>query len=121
MTWVKPKVLLFDNDNASFTGATTLSETAANFVCLDILLRTNDSDYGSVRVYRPNGKRVSLQGSRRRSNQNRYNRRNPIWHGEAFRFLGWVRRCRQRNTRWGLSKNHLSPLFAMSSGAAQLS
>lgn len=64
MTWVKPKVLLFDNDNASFTGATTLSETAANFVCLDILLRTNDSDYGSVRVYRPNGKRVSLQGSR---------------------------------------------------------
>lgn len=63
-SWKRPRVLLFDNDNASFTGATILSETAANFVALDILYKTNDAEYASVRVYRPNGKKVSLAASR---------------------------------------------------------
>ncbi len=53
-------VLLFNNDNNSLSGAITLSETAANFVCLTICYKTNDDEYASVDVYNPNGKLVNL-------------------------------------------------------------
>ena len=42
------------------TGDVVLSETAANFEYIEIFYRTNDQDYGSTKVYQPNGKKVSL-------------------------------------------------------------
>ena len=48
------------NDPSGTTGEVTLSETSANFEYLEIFMFTNDSDYSSVKVYDPNGKKVSL-------------------------------------------------------------
>lgn len=57
-------VLLFDNDaNELTTSSVTLSESAANFDMLTICYKTNDGDYSSVNVYRPNGKTATLWGS----------------------------------------------------------
>ena len=53
-------VTLYDNDSASASAATTLSESAANFKRLTIMYRDQDNTYGSVDVWNPNGKRVSL-------------------------------------------------------------
>lgn len=47
------------------SGNLTLSETAANFDIFDIYFRTNNTDYSFVRVYSPNGKRVSLTATRK--------------------------------------------------------
>ena len=48
------------NDNTGTTGDVLLSETSANFEYIEIFYRTNDQDYGSTKVYQPNGKKVSL-------------------------------------------------------------
>lgn len=48
------------NNSTGTTGTVTLSASAANYTMIDILFRTNDSEYGSVRVYSPNGKTVNL-------------------------------------------------------------
>ena len=48
------------NDNTGTTGDVVLSETSANFEYIEIFYRTNDQDYGSTKVYQPNGKKVSL-------------------------------------------------------------
>lgn len=48
------------NDPTGTTGDVVLSETAANFEYIEIFYRTNDQDYGSTKVYQPNGKKVSL-------------------------------------------------------------
>lgn len=48
------------NDPTGTTGDVALSETAANFEYIEIFYRTNDQDYGSTKVYQPNGKKVSL-------------------------------------------------------------
>ena len=53
-------VTLYDNASASASAATTLSETAANFKRLTIFYKDTDNTYGSVDVWNPNGKRVSL-------------------------------------------------------------
>ena len=53
-------VTLYDNDSASASAATTLSESAANFRRLTIMYRDQDNTYSSVDVWNPNGKRVSL-------------------------------------------------------------
>lgn len=48
------------NDPTGTTGDVALSETAANFEYIEIFYRTNDQDYGSTKVYQPDGKKVSL-------------------------------------------------------------
>lgn len=48
------------NDNTGTTGDVLLSETSANFEYIEIFYRTNDQDYGSTKVYQPDGKKVSL-------------------------------------------------------------
>lgn len=53
-------VTLFDNDSASPSASTTLSETAANFKRLTIFFKDTDNNCSSVEVWNPNGKRVSL-------------------------------------------------------------
>lgn len=53
-------VTLYDNDSASASAATTLSESAANFRRLTIMYRDQDNTYSSVDVWNPNGKRVAL-------------------------------------------------------------
>lgn len=53
-------VTLYDNASASASAAATLSESAANFKRLTIFFKDQDNTYGSVDVWNPNGKRVSL-------------------------------------------------------------
>ncbi|MCI1935164.1 MAG: hypothetical protein LKJ44_08085 [Bifidobacteriaceae bacterium] len=53
-------VVLFDNDNQPFSGAVSLTETAANFEKLTICFRTNDDLYGSMDVAKPNNKKIIL-------------------------------------------------------------
>lgn len=53
-------VTLFDNDSASPSASTTLSETAANFSRLTIFYKDSDNNRSSVDVWAPDGKRVSL-------------------------------------------------------------
>lgn len=53
-------VTLYNNNSASASAATTLSESAANFRRLTIMYRDQDNTYGSVDVWEPNGKRVAL-------------------------------------------------------------
>lgn len=55
--------VLFNNPSQAFSGAITLTDTAANYVMLDILYRSTDGYYGSTKVYSPNGKIVSLSVS----------------------------------------------------------
>jgi len=54
------RVVLFDNDNQSMSGAITLSESASNFEMLTICYRSNDGTFASADVYRPNNKKVNL-------------------------------------------------------------
>ena len=54
------RVVLFDNDSQSMSGAITLSESASNFEMLTICYRSNDGVFASVDVYRPNNKKVNL-------------------------------------------------------------
>ena len=56
-------MVLFDNDNTPFSGAITLSESAANFERLTICFRSNDGVFGSMDVTDPDGKVVSLTTS----------------------------------------------------------
>ena len=53
-------VTLYDNASAAASAAATLSETAANFKRLTIFFKDTDSNYSSVDVWSPNGKRVAL-------------------------------------------------------------
>ncbi len=52
--------VLFANEQAALSGATTLSDSAANYKMLEILYMSNDNEYSSVRVYSPNNKKVNL-------------------------------------------------------------
>jgi hypothetical protein len=61
----KKAIILYDN--ASGTNSTViLSETAANFGYLEIFYQeaANNNTFNSVKVYAPNGKRVSLTSRR---------------------------------------------------------
>ena len=51
--------VLYDNASGS-TGNITLSDSAANYTYLEILYKSNDDDYASVKIYQPNGKRACL-------------------------------------------------------------
>lgn len=53
-------VTLYHNEDASASTIATLSETAANFKQLTIFFKDTDSNYSSVDVWSPNGKRVAL-------------------------------------------------------------
>lgn len=53
-------VVLYDNDNTPFSGAITLSESAANFERLTICFRSNDNVFSSMDVVNPDGKAISL-------------------------------------------------------------
>lgn len=48
------------NNTSGTTGNVTLSSSAANYSYLEIFFKTND-EYGSVKVYSPNGKSACLQ------------------------------------------------------------
>lgn len=50
---------LYSNASGS-NGTITLSESAANFIKIDLLVRSNDGDYKIVSIYSPNGKRIAL-------------------------------------------------------------
>ncbi len=52
--------VLYDNATGT-TGNVTLSETSANFSYLEIFYKDESSNYSSVKVYSPNGKKISLQ------------------------------------------------------------
>ncbi|MGN1301204.1 MAG: DUF859 family phage minor structural protein [Clostridia bacterium] len=52
-------VSLFDNSSGT-TGNVTLSESAANFSYLEIFYYRSGNDYGSTKIYSPNGKMVNL-------------------------------------------------------------
>lgn len=56
-------VVLYDNNNTPFSGAVTLSESAANFERLTICFKSNDGVFGSMDVTSPDGKVVSLTTS----------------------------------------------------------
>ena len=56
-------VVLYDNDNTPFSGAVTLSESAANFERLTICFRSNDNVFSSMDVVNPDGKAISLTTS----------------------------------------------------------
>lgn len=56
-------VVLYDNDNTPFTGAITLSESAANFERLTICFKSNDNIFGSMDVVKPDRKVISLTTS----------------------------------------------------------
>ena len=52
--------VLFDNDNAVMSDPVTLSDTSVNYDELEIFYKSNDNFYSSVKVYKPNGKRIAL-------------------------------------------------------------
>jgi hypothetical protein len=56
-------VVLYDNDSTPFSGAITLSESAANFERLTICFRSNDNVFSSMDVVNPDGKAISLTTS----------------------------------------------------------
>lgn len=56
-------VVLYNNDNTPFSGAITLSESAANFERLTICFRSNDNVFSSMDVVNPDGKAISLTTS----------------------------------------------------------
>lgn len=56
----KLPVVLYDNDDTPAKGAITLSESSANFTRLKIFYKNTNGFYGSVDVYNPNGKTVTL-------------------------------------------------------------
>ena len=56
-------MVLYNNDNAPFAGAITLSESAANFERLTICFKSNDNVFGSMDVVNPDGKVISLTTS----------------------------------------------------------
>lgn len=53
-----PTVLF--NDDAGTKSNVTLSDSVVNYEYIEIFFRTNDYTYNSVKVYKPNGKVVSL-------------------------------------------------------------
>lgn len=53
------EVVLYDNEAGSST-TITLKETSANFKYLEFFCQSSDNTYTSVKVYKPNGKRVSV-------------------------------------------------------------
>ena len=55
--------MLYNNDNTPFSGAITLSESAANFERLTICFKSNDNVFGSMDVVNPDGKVISLTTS----------------------------------------------------------
>lgn len=56
-------VVLYNNDNTPFSGAITLSESAANFERLTICFKSNDNVFSSMDVVNPDGKVISLTTS----------------------------------------------------------
>ena len=52
--------VLYENNNGS-TETITLNDSVSNYKFIEIFYKSNDNAYSSVRVYAPNGKRVSLQ------------------------------------------------------------
>ena len=48
------------NDSTGTSGTVTLSESAENFTYIEIFYRSNDLDFGSVKIYQPNGKKACL-------------------------------------------------------------
>ena len=53
-------VVLYENNNGS-NETITLNDSVSNYKFIEIFYKSNDDAYSSVRVYTPNGKRVSLQ------------------------------------------------------------
>ena len=51
--------LLYDNSSGS-NGTITLSETSANFSCIEIYCKSNDDVHFAQKIYSPNGKNVTL-------------------------------------------------------------
>ena len=62
---------LYNNTTGS-TGTVTLSATAANYNHMRIYYRSNDSEYSSVDVFTPNGKKVDLLQATPNSGGNTY-------------------------------------------------
>lgn len=52
-------VTLYENNEGS-TDTITLSNSSANYTYLEIFFKSNENVFNSVKVYNPNGKRVSL-------------------------------------------------------------
>lgn len=48
------------SNTAGNSGSITISESAAYFECLDIFFKDQEGNYSSIRIYEPDGKRVSL-------------------------------------------------------------
>lgn len=59
---IQAKPVSLYNNSSGTNGTLTLSETSANFTCLEIYYRTNDGTdkENSVKIYSPNGKTTSL-------------------------------------------------------------
>lgn len=53
------EVVLYDNESGA-NGTITLNDSAANYKYIDIFFRNNDQQYNFTRIYKPNGKQVSL-------------------------------------------------------------
>ena len=51
---------LFGNESQAMNTAIGLNDTAANYDMLEIFYKSNDDARGSVKIYSPNGKKVSL-------------------------------------------------------------
>lgn len=63
--------VLYENASGSNSNI-TLSDNASNYEYIEIYFRDNDYDYNSAKVYKPNGKKVSLISQLNNSN-------NTIW------------------------------------------
>ena len=51
--------VLYDNPSGT-TGTVTLADSAANFTYIEIIYRTSNNSYDSVKIHNPNGKSVNL-------------------------------------------------------------
>lgn len=51
--------ILYDNDTGN-RDTITLSDSANNYKYIEIFYRNNDNQYSSVKVYKPNNKKISL-------------------------------------------------------------
>lgn len=53
------EVILFDDPNGTLADV-TLSESVTNFEYLEAFYVSNDENYSSVKIYQPNGRRITL-------------------------------------------------------------
>ena len=51
------------NNATGTNGTVTLSETSANFDYIEVFYRNNDNLYSSLKVYQPNGKKITMRGA----------------------------------------------------------